>query len=211
MLLGQLDQRREGAAHALVAGVLDAVVQEGHDRIDNGEAGVGASQGVVEPAGVGGEAPRPVLVVAVALPDEDARHVGAQAVQAGDDRVGGRILGTEHQGVGRAGSRLVVGERPARAEARAQVQRDQRLAQVRIAVQEEEFTQRHTVRPQPGHRLGDDLVGGLDRYGEGFAASGHLYSILGCPAGQVEGASPGAWRRGEVAAGRNACACPMGV
>ena len=91
---------------------------------------IGLAKGLVQPTGMGGKAPRPILIVALALPDEDALRVGAQAVQPRNDGIGGGVFGAEDQRVGRAGTGAAIGKRPACAQARAQVEHEQRFAQV---------------------------------------------------------------------------------
>jgi hypothetical protein len=130
VFVGQVYQGGQGPSHALVAGAEHAVIQKRHDRIDHGEARVGLAEGLVQPAGMGGKAPRRILIVALAMPDEDALRVGAQALQPGNDGIGGGVFGAEDQRVGRAGTGAAIGKRPACAQARAQVEREQRFAQV---------------------------------------------------------------------------------
>jgi hypothetical protein len=172
VLLGQLHQRHEGPPDALVAGAKNAAIEEGHDRVDDGEARVGSGQGVVEPVGLSGEAPGPNLVVALALPDEDALHVGAELLEAWHDRVGRAILGAEHQRVGGTEAGAVVGKRSSGAEAGAEVEREQRFAQVRVAIHDDQLAERNALRPKPGHGLRNNLTGECDRHGCGVGNSG---------------------------------------
>jgi hypothetical protein len=41
--------------------------------------------------------------------------------------------------------------------------------------QDEELSQGHAFRPEPGHRLSNDLIGGLDRHGHPAARSILMY------------------------------------
>lgn len=99
------------------------------------------------------------------VPDEDAPGIGTKLVEAGDDGVGGRVLGTQHQGVGGAGTGLAVWERAAGAQAGAQVQANERFTQVGIAVQDDQFAQGNALRPEPGNGVSDDLMSESERHG----------------------------------------------
>jgi hypothetical protein len=178
VLVGQAHQRRQGAAHTLIARGQHAVIQERHDGINDRKTSIRPGQGVVEPAGICREVPRPALF-ALTLPDEDTPQVGAEPVQPGNDRISGGVFRTEDQRVGRAGTGPAVGEWPARAQAGAQVQTEQRFAQVRVAVDDDQLAQGKALRPEPRYRVGNDLIGRGDRRGcSGNGGGGQLILIF---------------------------------
>src|SRR5205823_3971292 len=99
-----------------------------------------------------GEAHRGVLAV-VTRDDQHAIQVGAEAGQAGARGVGRVVLAVEDDDVARPRPGGAVGHRPARAEPGAEVQRDQRLAQLGVALQERELAEGEPARPEPRKTL----------------------------------------------------------
>jgi hypothetical protein len=112
------------------------------------EPGIAPRQGLVQPAQLAGQAEQ-VPTRARALQHEDARQVAPQRRHAGTHDVGRAVLGAEHQGVARPGAGAAVGERQPPAQAGTQVERDERLAQPWVALQERQLPQRQPARAQP--------------------------------------------------------------
>jgi len=54
-----------------------------------------------------------LLIVALALPNEDALQVGAEPLEPRHNGVGRLVFGAEHQRVGWAWTGLAIGKRPA--------------------------------------------------------------------------------------------------
>ncbi len=88
VILGELGQGIQGPAHALVVADGDRLVEEGHDRVDDDEPGMGLLQGQREEMRVGGEAHR--KAASGRIPEVEhhhAREVGAGGDQARVDGV----------------------------------------------------------------------------------------------------------------------------
>src|SRR2546421_128200 len=80
--VGELGQGVEHAADAPVAGTLDGLVEESHDRVDDEQACLGQSDGLVEQVHLGGQTERAGGTAVVAVEDEDAVEVSAQTLEA---------------------------------------------------------------------------------------------------------------------------------
>src|SRR5439155_21557895 len=93
--------------------------------------------------------PGPFFVLPFTLPYKYPGHIRPQPFQPRDNRILGGILGTQNQRAGRLGPQRTVRKRPAGAEPRAPVQRQQRLAQVRITVEEDKLAQWDSSGPKP--------------------------------------------------------------
>jgi hypothetical protein len=71
------------------------------------------------------------------------------------------------EGVGGSGGRLAVGERSAGAEAGAEIEGDERLAEVGIAVENDELAGGEDIGPEPADGFIDDAIAGGDGHDRG--------------------------------------------
>ncbi len=147
----QPGQGNEGAANALVAAGENFRIEEGDDGIDDHEAGAAAGQGAVEKADAGRQAQMLLHGGAFAKKHKDAAQVGAEGLQARADGVLVAVFGAEVDGAGGFAGRLAVRPGAAGSEPRRQIEHEQRLAQIGIAVDDGDLPEGKTARDQPGN------------------------------------------------------------
>ena len=92
------------------------------------------------------------------FPAEDAVLIAAQGKQARQGGSGVTVFALQDDGAEDTGAGRTVGHRPAGAEARAEVERDQRLAFAGVALEHGEGAEREAVEPERIDRFGLQLA-----------------------------------------------------
>jgi hypothetical protein len=98
---GQRGQGQQGAADVLGPSVADGRIEEGDHGIDDYQAGTGRGQGVVEQAGLAGDAQGEVVAAVLRCGEEDPVKVGTKGLESGADACLGAVLGIQDNGVAR--------------------------------------------------------------------------------------------------------------
>lgn len=147
----------ENGSHALVEAGRHVRREERHERVDDDQIGVRLPDVGFEFVQISREENR-VGVLVLAPPDD------AQAVEVGPggdgpraSGVGGRVFGIQHQDGVRATGRLTVGQRLAAGESGGQVDGDERLAHLGVAVEQGDFAAGEERLPQPAEVTDPDL------------------------------------------------------
>jgi hypothetical protein len=149
-------------ADALLEVHADPGVEEVHERIEDYQARAGFLDGAFEQVALRGQSQRFVAAVG-RLPAEHASFVGAQGLQARTHGLPVGVLRLEEQAVDNTRTWSAVGHGPAGAEARTEVERDQRLAHAGVALEQCQFPEGQAILPKPVDGLGSDAGVGFDQ------------------------------------------------
>src|SRR5262249_17250275 len=130
---------------------LDGGIEESHDRVQDHENGARLCQGVVEDFFRSGNSKGPGLFEALVGEDESAVEIGAKGAEAGDNGVLRIVLAVEDDDVGRLEGGAASGQVSAGGNASAEVESDEGLADLRIAIEHTYLAAGQAAGPEPGY------------------------------------------------------------
>ena len=155
--LGQFDQGREPVAHVALS-VAIAADERGREGVDDQQRDVMLDDGILQQVQVLAdvEEPFPLLLIEHHLHGTNLRHVGAEEIEAGTERVGQRVLAST-KSVRNWGAGEPVGPCTTAGAARRDPGGQRALTVAGMAGEDVELAESQPARPEPVDRLRRDV------------------------------------------------------
>src|SRR5262245_6101151 len=147
--MGDPGERVQSPAHTLLVARENLRIEKRHDGINHEQSRLCLLQCVLQPLPVRGQTQRSGTIVGVELLHEYAVEISAKSLQTWTDRVLAVVLTIENECIGGSRTGAAVGKRQSSAEPGAEVERDQRLSQIGVAVENGKLAQSKPARPKP--------------------------------------------------------------